>query len=99
MKIEFNNWVEMLKTVIELGKENGYEIYDVSNSEDLRVYKEINKSCKYNNTVFLTYENKEKEECYLCKKYCDKLIKPDVYDGKIAVCDRCYRIFITGEGM
>lgn len=59
MKIEFNNWVEMLKTVIELGKENGYEIYDESNSEDLRIYKEINKSCKYNNTVFLSYENKE----------------------------------------
>ncbi|MFH0334600.1 hypothetical protein [Clostridium perfringens] len=92
MKIEFNDWVVMLKTVIELGKENGYEIYDKSNSGDLRVYKEINKSCKYNNTVFLSYENKEKEKCYLCQNSCNNLIK---IEGKGEFCNYCYRL-ITG---
>ena len=97
MKIEFNNWVEMLKTVIELGKENGYEIYDESNSENLRVYKEINRSCKYNNTVFLSYENKNKtkETCFICNSWTDNLVEFVMYDGKkthkYKACSYCCR--------
>lgn len=82
MKIEFNNWIEMLKTVIELGKENGYEIYDESNSENLNVYKEINKSCKHNNTVFLTYKNRGKNnKSKTDRKYIITYIKEYGFDG------------------
>lgn len=95
MKIEFNNWVEMLKTVIELGKENGYKIYDASNSEDLRVYKDINRSDKYYNTIFLSYESKEKEKCCLCQKYYNNLIN---IEGKGNFCNKCYRL-ITGHSV
>lgn len=97
MKIEFNDWVVMLKTVIELGKENGYEIYNESNSEDLKVYKEINKSDRYYNTVFLSYEgkNKTKEPCFICNSWTDNLVEFEMHDGKkthkYKACSYCYR--------
>lgn len=34
MKVNFNTWIEMLNVVIEIGKENGYEIYNKSNTDE-----------------------------------------------------------------
>lgn len=97
MKLEFNKWLDMLKTVVELGKENGYEIYEESNSDKLKTCKEIIKSCKYDKTVFLNYgENiKTKEECFMCKDLFDNLVEAKMYEGnkvcKYKVCSYCYR--------
>lgn len=68
MKVNFDTWIEMLNVVIEIGKENGYEIYNESNTKELEVFKGIEKSDRYYNTIFLSYEMKSKKRIYRYRK-------------------------------
>ncbi|MGM8331776.1 hypothetical protein [Clostridium perfringens] len=58
MELDINTWVKMLTAIIELGRKNGFEIYNQSYGDDFHVFNEICKSDKHYNTVFLSYNKR-----------------------------------------